>query len=354
MKIGILTYHRSHNYGALLQAVATRTLLQKMGHDAYFVDYFPAYHGEMYKLNPFINIKKKKIKGVISDIIRYPYRKKRYDKFMSFINKEIIPYCGSVDEEYDLIIYGSDQIWRIQKDLGGFNPIYFGAGGLKTKRNASYAASMGIEVLSNEQKERLKQLVGNLDYISVREESLKELLESLSIRNVNLSLDPTLLLSKEDWNSYINTKKTYGRYLLLYDLMKGSINTQAVYKFAQERNLEVVEIVGTARRKDTRNLRTTDGPYEFLNLINNAEFVVTSSFHGLVFSIIFRKQFYASYRQNSSRAESLLGLLGLRHHLLTPNQPCIPDCPGIDYDNITNELNLMKEESLRYLYEICK
>lgn len=354
MKIGILTYHRSHNYGALLQAVATRTILQKMGHEVHFVDYFPAYHGEMYKLNPFVNFKKKRIKGVISDIIRYPYRKKRYDKFMSFINKEIIPYCGLVDEEYDLIIYGSDQIWRIQKELGGFNPIYFGAGDLKAKRHASYAASMGIEVLSDEQKERLKQLVRNLDYISVREESLKEMLESLLIKNVNLSLDPTLLLSKEDWNCYINAHNNYGRYLLLYDLMKGSINTQAVYNFAKERNLEVVEIVGTARRKETRNLRTTDGPYEFLNLINNAEFVFTSSFHGLVFSILFRKQFYASYKQNSSRAESLLSLLGLRHHLLTPNQRSIPAYPGIDYDIITEKLNLLKKESLRYLYDICK
>lgn len=358
MKIGILTYHRSHNYGALLQAVATRIVLQKMGHDVSYVDYFPPYHKKMYSFFIWENFRGLNFKGkflyILCRIKEYPFRKKRFDNFVSFINKEIEPYCKPLSEQYDIVVYGSDQIWRIQDELGDFNPIYFGAGELCATKHISYAASMGVMELSDKQKWRLKDLVGHLDSISVREKSLKSLLESMGVKNVCQTLDPTLLLTAEEWERIIPSNLiTEKGYVLLYDLIKGSFDVGAVKKFASERNLKVIELVGIANRRNSKVLRTTDGPYQFLNLVRNADFVFTSSFHGLVFSLIFNKQFFAAYKKNKSRAESLLTLLGLKDHLIESGLSQLPYYNNINYP-IVNEAILKNSEcSLQFLYNCC-
>lgn len=354
MKVGIVTFHKSHNYGALLQAVALREALVKSGHSVYYVDYHSTYHKLLYNVNPFSNISKKGVKGLISDIIRYPYRKKRYNHFLTFINKFIQPYCKTLEEEYDLVIFGSDQIWRPQHNGGDFNPMYFGDCCIKARIRASYAASMGNENLSVHQKKRLKSLVKNFNFISVRESSLKRLLEDMGIKNVYLSLDPTLLLCKEEWDKIIPTPLSQRKYILFYDLMQGSFDNDAVYEFAQKRNLEVIKLLGSAKRKDTSFIRTTDGPFEFISLIKNAEFVFTSSFHGLAFSIIYHKQFYASFKNNAGRAISLLNMLHLEGHLLETYTKEIPSYDDIKYDKVMRTLDENRIESLQYLSLICK
>lgn len=358
MKIGILTYHRSHNYGALLQAVATRLVLQKMGHEVYYIDYYPPYHQRLYKIFSWYNFWHANCRVklfLIHHLIKeYPYLKKRYNNFILFKEKEIYPYCKPLNEKYNVIVYGSDQIWRVQKALNDFNPIYFGASKELAKRHISYAASMGIENLNDEQKYKLKNLVSNLDAISVRETSLKLLLESLGINNVQQTIDPTLLLSEDEWNHEFPTKKKHNQqYVLIYDLLNGSFDHEAISKFAVEQNLAVFEIVGAANIKNTDSIRSTDGPFEFIDLIRNAKYVFTSSFHGLAFSLIFGKQFYASFIRNPGRAESLLEKLGLQDHYLIVGSSQIPILEDIDYSRVRSLLEKEKQSSLAFIRKNC-
>lgn len=357
MKIGILTYHRVHNFGALLQAIALRYVLQNMGHQVFYVDYYPPYHRRLYKVfswHEFFSRDtiKNKMRYVIDRAIQYPYRKERQRNFTDFISKEIIPYCKSVDENFDVVFYGSDQIWRIQKDLNDFNPIYFGAGCIKANKHVSYAASMGTVYLSRPQQEKFKYLVSHLDFISVREVALQSLLQSMNFTNVEQVVDPTLLLVCQEWNrlfpiNQIRNKK----YLLFYDLMKGSFRKDVVYDIAKKKGLDVIVLAGSATSAPSETMITTAGPYQFLDLIRGAEFVCTSSFHGLAFSLIFNKQFFVSFKTNSERAESLLASLDISDRLLKNHSADITVLEDINYDIVNEKLFHLKDFSLKFIRE---
>lgn len=356
MKIGILTYHRVPNYGALLQAVATRVVLQEMGHDVYYVDYYPEYHRKRYKYFSTYDFKKcgliGKIRYVIESVKTFSYKRARKRNFELFIKREIEPYCRPMSESYDVIVYGSDQIWRKQAESGTFNPIYFGKM-LPAKKHIAYAASMGDMILSSTEKELLKKLVLNLDGIGVREVGLQTLLEGIHINNVIQVLDPTLLITASKWDMIIPAMKFSKKYLLYYGLMNGSFDETLIYDFARKNNWEVIRLVGTATKKNTYHLRTSAGPDEFLNLIRNAEYVFTSSFHGLVFSILYHKQFFTSFKTNAQRAESILSSLGLSDRLLTPMCKSLPAVTDINYTDVNKKIVELREPSLKYLKKYC-
>lgn len=202
MKIGILTYHRAHNYGAILQAIATRVFLKKHGYNSSYIDYYPDYHRLVYvpfSIKEVINLR---FKGsffyVLDRLLCWSDLKLRYNNFESFVKSNILPFCKSVNENYDIVIYGSDQIWRKQRLGVGYNPIYFGDNSINAKKKIAYAASMG-ELPSSEDEKYLLGLYENFDSISVREKSLKSFLEEKGLKNIYTCLDPTLLLEVEDW-----------------------------------------------------------------------------------------------------------------------------------------------------------
>ena len=162
MKIGILTYHRSHNYGALLQAIALRKVLADMGHEVTFIDYWPAYHRHMYALFSFHWMMSRK--GIWSKwsylkycFCNYSARKKRKLSFDKFISEYIEPYTSSMDESYDVVIHGSDQIWRKQPEINTYNPVYFGCHDIVARRKVSYAASIGTPPQKDEEKQIIKE-----------------------------------------------------------------------------------------------------------------------------------------------------------------------------------------------------
>ena len=357
MKIGIVTYHRTNNYGAVMQALATRFVLEEMGHEVYYVDYWPDYHKEMYALFPskkfFKFSLRKKIAFLLSLIKYYPSKKSRIENFEKFFQKHIYPYCRPVDDTYDVVIYGSDQIWRKQKALGTYNPFYFGKNNIKTQRHISYAASMGILPDNDADKAKVKELVSHLDKISVREEELRQLLLSLGYKDVTLSLDPTLLLNSEQWDRFLPTEPYKGkRYILVYMLRSDVFDLEGIKKFADDQDLQLFILNGYANSEETESNLTSAGPYEFIRLIKNAEYVFTTSFHGMVFSILYCKQFFASFKKNAGRATSLLEQLGLSDRLL-PVQSEIPQSfAKIDYEEVRKKLQVKRSESLKYLTEI--
>lgn len=357
MKIGIVTYHRTNNYGAVMQALATRFVLEDMGHEVYYVDYWPDYHKEMYALFSKRKFKKSNIMGkaglLLLLLLRHKASKRRIDNFEKFFHTYIYPYCRPVDESFDVVIYGSDQIWRKQGALGTYNPFYFGDNKIKTQHHISYAASMGVLPDNDADKEKVKALVSHLEKISVREEGLRQLLLSLGFENIALSVDPTFLLSSEEWNRRLPSEEYKGeKYALLYMVGLRAFDMKEVKKFTVSKGLKLIVLRGNATSIETKTNITSASPYEFISLIKNAEYVFTASFHGLAFSIIYGKQFFASFKRNSGRAESLLNLIGASNRLLPPMDSIPQDLEPIDYVDVHNKLNVVRQESLKYLSDI--
>lgn len=357
MKIGIVTYHRTLNYGAVMQSLATRFVLEEMGHKVYYVDYWPNYHKEKYVLFPKKKFWKynllQKIRFLLLLIKHYKSQKKRIENFELFFKMFIYPFCRPIDDSYDVVIYGSDQIWRKQKEIGAYNPFYFGKNNINAKHHVSYAASMGRLPQKDADREVVKELVSHLDKISVREEGLKNLLQSLGYDKVSLVLDPTLLLSAEVWDKHLPTEPYQGeKYVLVYILGGKVFNLSEIKKFADSKNLKMIVLQGYATTKETKTNITSVGPLEFVRLIKNAEYVFSASFHGLAFSIIYGKQFFTSFNSNAGRAESLLKIIGYPERLLCPKSVIPQNLSPINYENVAKRIKSYREDSIKYLKEI--
>lgn len=361
MKIGILTYHRSYNYGALLQAVALRSVLTEYGHDVFFVDYWPEYHRRMYSLFSFNTLRERGIKGtpgyIKKCIKNYSISKNVYKVFDGFIKEFISPYCRPMSDSYDMLVYGSDQIWRKQDHLDDFDQVYFGINRIKANKHISYAASMGALYKDENDIICLNKLISNLDVVSVREVELLEYLNSMGIEDVRHDLDPTLLLAKTDWVKTLNihdTERDCKPYILFYDLLTEAISEAEVRKYAESKNLALKIVRPRRTNSSLKDVILDVSPRDLVRLISKADMVITSSFHGMVFSIIFEKPFYASFSKNPQRAESILRTVSLTKCLLKPGTFIPREDLHIDYSNVNWMLDELRSQSLLFLKSLDK
>lgn len=364
-KIGIVTFHKAHNFGALLQAMALRTVIDSNGYDVRFVDYWPEYHCQEYKFFNKSYFRKIGLIGKFKYLVRffqnYNTRKKNLHKFNDFIKKHIEPYCNSnLTDSYDCIIYGSDQIWRKMPEIGyNYDCFYFGINSLCTDSYCSYAASMGIEDTTDTDRWFLKDSISKFAVVNVRETSLKLLLESCGLERIQVGLDPTLLLSREKWSELLSIQQSDSeKYLLFYDLIPDSFDYREIQRYALENNLRIKIVTGAVsyRKYDGDNVRIYNqlNPAEFVQLIAGAHTVFSSSFHGLVFSIIFEKNFYACFKKNALRAESLLNQLGLQHRLISPGNPINYITNSIDYVKVRNTIAELSTFSIENIKKMIK
>lgn len=366
MKIGILTYHRAHNYGALLQGYALKTYLRSLGHQAEMIDYWPEYHNEDYKLIPYFKSRRflGKVKAVLLLLLGYNQIIKRtngYKQFMSeqleISDKPLYTTEESMNEmEYDLAVYGSDQIWRHSNYplFKGFSDVFFGSYLPKVKKKITYAASMGIIEVDQKDKDYLKRMLANFDALSVREEELKQLVDEIMWDNVSLVLDPVFLLKKEQWIKLYSGSipVCQEKYIFFYQLTPSKEAIGFVDRLKDYYGYKVIEIRGRVEPLlfGERYYQTAN-PYEFLSLIQNAEIVVSTSFHGVAFSLVFEKQFYAlGMKNNSGRVHSLLNKLGISDRLLTDtNQVNFEE--KIYYQQVNEKKEELIKQSQNYLIE---
>lgn len=359
MKIGILTYHRAHNYGAMLQAYALCATLKDNGYKAELIDYWPEEHRIQYAVikpivgDSFLN----KIKCIIANSLTFFRRYWRFHKFEKFcqtflhVGKTIL-YTNNNQlkfEQYDYVIAGSDQIWRNIDSTGkyiGFDPTYFCQHINPSTRCISYAASMGIIQLSENDKVTLKQYLKRFSTILVRENTLNEIVHSLGYQS-QVVLDPTLLLTKEQWNLLLPKERFCStRYILYYELMP----SKEAMRFAQEKahSMGCKLLVMDARIPIIPKLGHISyaSPIEFMHAIRDAEYVIATSFHGTAFSIIFEKQFITiGLRTNSDRVQTLLKHLQIENNY----SPTPAIAPAIDYTIINTLLEKMRQHSLQLL-----
>lgn len=366
MKIGILTFHRAHNYGALLQCYALKTYLSNLGHNVQIIDYWPTYHSREYRLLP--NFKSRSLLGKIKAILllsigirRIINRSKRYNKFIYenfnlgrvpvYKNAASIKFC-----EFDLVVYGSDQIWRNSKlsHYNGFDDVYWGEYPQFVKRKISYAASMGLLDSCSKSKVFYAKKLRNFNDVSVREQALKSLINSICEIPVSVVLDPVFLLEKTEWETLSKKstiKTTSNKYLFFYFLMTSSKEAiNVANEISRRKKLSIIETRGRVNPALIgKRYFQTPSPIDFIQLICNADFIITTSFHGLAFSLLFEKQFYAmGMGENSERAKSLLRLLGLENRYL---ENCIlpKEIESICYDEVTPKLLKAKQNSYEFL-----
>lgn len=360
--VGILTFYNAHNYGAVLQAYALKKKIESLNMECSIICYKNKLIEESYPYNRKFIIKNKSIKGFVKlpiDAFNVFYSKKMYhekwNKFNKFIN-ELSDNCNDIytaknelnNINFDYIICGSDQIWNPIL-TGGLDGAFFVDFKTKAKK-ISFAASMGLKKLPEEEEKKFFKLIKNFDYISVREESLKKYINSNYEKEVNVVLDPTLLIDKEEYDDIIENPKSDKKYILVYCLMENRNMVKLAHKIAKEKGLEVIEM---RFFKDityvSHNQKANLSPGEFLGYIKNAEMVISNSFHGTVFSIIFNKLFFTiPLGAVSSRMENLLETLGLSHRLKRAEEDFDIN-EDIDYSIVNKKLIKSREKSIEFL-----
>lgn len=357
MKVGLLTFHSAHNYGAVLQAYATQEVVKSLGHEIELIEYCPPYLIKQRIFPGFKNTSVSlKAKLFLDAAICLLPRSKRRNGFENFIASKLNlskqkygskPFAAN--EAYDAFIMGSDQIWNISLTKG-FDPIYWGD--FATKKDAlkiSYAASMSNYLLNDLQKQMLNKLLQNFNSISVREEELADYLSKGFAIETATVLDPTFLLSMDKWKLIGKKPKINKKYVLVYSVDLRDDAVRIASEIAKKINAVVIELTMGIDKNALLNQYQTASPEEYVGLFEHADFVVSSSFHGTAFSIIFNKPFYSVAHGNDkdSRQKTILNNLGLSARLI--NKKDSPDYQEIDYTNANAEMEKMRAKSIAFL-----
>lgn len=250
-------------------------------------------------------------------------------------------------------LVGSDQLWNLRAN--DFDWSYF-LEFADNEKKISYAASFGPKkmVWSDEEKARVKNALEKYDSISVREEGSKANVEEILNKEVPIHMDPTILLDKKEWNDIMPKEKIYdGKYILYYSLGQNREHIDLVKKISKLLKMPVVTTRYAGRRELFSGFKQIYdvGPVEFLNLIKNAELVISSSFHGTIFSTLFEVPFFAINGIKDYRISTLLKKLDLQERSIdieNYNEKCFK-YKKINFDKARDELEKERKKSTEYL-----
>ena len=361
-KIGTITYHSSYNHGSCLQAYALQTFMQNSFRD---IDYSIINLRTDRQKNYYAFREKTTIKNFIKRMLLLGSGKKlnkRFNNYEEFINKKLnitdeyktLDSLKNANFKFDVFISGSDQIWNLSPldfDWSYYLEFCHGA------RKVSYAASFGQNTLdaSEQQLARIKNDLDDYYAISVREEGSARNVEYITGKKPVINVDPTLLIEKKEWESIIREDAFRKKdYIFLYDV-KGSKDAYKVAKAMSKLYKMPVVIVRESAKYHLlyRSFikKYEAGPIEFLNLIKNAKMVVSSSFHGTVFSIIFQKPFFSVDNGSDLRLIDLLKNTGLEERRITYNDSSekIKYVYDIDFRKSEKYIIHERERSRQYL-----
>ncbi|MEQ9969530.1 polysaccharide pyruvyl transferase family protein [Pectobacterium carotovorum] len=352
-KIGIVTFHKAHNYGAVLQAYALKKIVSNMGGIVKFYNYNPQWLKEKYCKYPTYNDKGiYKIKRYIGYALDYKRRNKRYKGFDLFIENYLYDWDSSEVCSLTHIIVGSDQIWN-PKITGGVDDICYGI--LPESNNAycfSYAASAESLNLSPIEETSILKKIRTLRNVGVRESSLATWVNKRAQSTIaTQNLDPTLLLTPSEWREIAKEKNINEPYLLVYENYKDENTIRIANDIAHKLNLKVITITTSSSWRYGENTLSDTSPDEFIDLFSKASFVLTTSYHGCAFSIIFGVQFVALKVKNgvNNRTESLFNLLGIENNLVVSSEFNYDQYREINYQALNEKLKMRRAESLSFL-----
>lgn len=356
MKIGLITFHNSNNYGAVLQTLSVQNTVKKLGYDIEIIDYICPKKKNWYKS---FKVAKHPVR-MIENMINFPYLVVKNKKFKLFQEQyyqliknsfEGIEALRGIDTRYDVFITGSDQVWNPLNT--GFDKAYFLDFVTDNKRKISYAASFGISQIPIEYHEEYKRLLGNIKGLSVREKRGQEIIKELIDRDSHVVLDPTLLLDKVEWTTFSKEIENQGEpYVLLYTVNKSKQCNRYAQKLAKQLGCKVIKICSLGLDYLGKSKTVIASPEEYVGLFKNATFVVTNSFHGLAFSINLNKEFYIFLGKNinsHSRMENLIQLCHLESRIINEDSIVMLPEVKIDYEKVDNILEKERDNSIQFL-----
>lgn len=358
-RIGILTFHRAVNYGAVLQTYALVQTLKEMRHDVAVIDYRcpeienvyrPFYVGECKSSG-------EKIKKLLKSLQLFKKRK-RFEAFLR-AHLPLTSPCRSEEalakaaSEFDIVITGSDQVFNT--DLAGGKMTYLLDFVPDHVKKLSYAASFGFAQFDSQDTSKIKALLERFDGISLRESSGVALVQAISDKDALCVADPTLLISKSQWEQLAKKPKKAPEKIILVNIMGNcDYAVTKARELAKQGNARVAIINPTlSQQLHCRDclLYPTASPEEYLWLLSHAETVVTTSFHGLALSLGMGKDVYAEAftKKLSSRITDLLDSVGLSHRLL-PQESEEP----IAWDQVEAALHENATKSKNWLRKQCE
>ncbi len=361
MKTATITFHASHNYGSNLQAYALQQVVKSLGHDNKIINLRTERQNDLYT----VFTKRKGIKYLIknlSHLLYYFPLKRAYIKFEEFINNELeLTDEYRTEEElknaylqFDYFIAGSDQIWNpVPADFDWSYYLTF----VEKGRKIAYAPSFGQLASQGDDKTKLKiaNELKSFNKISVREQGAADNVKQLAGVEAPIVLDPTLLISKENWLNMISDKKRIveDEYIFFYTLFADPERINIVKRVSKVTGLPVVTS-NFSNQHDVFNpfiKRYDSGPLEFLTLIRDAKLVVVSSFHGTVFSILLNVPFFAVDGMTDARISTLLRTAGIedREIKLEDVEAKCKNAFDIDFENVNRRIEEARKPSIEFL-----
>lgn len=368
-KIGIITFHASHNCGSMLQSFALQKQLNKMGYENEIIDFQSAGQKDMYA--PIH--KKLTLKNCVKNALALPYlgkiknQWKDYEAFKKKTFKLSAEHYSSneklksTNDNYDIFISGADQIWNIT--IPDADDSYFLNFVSDGNKKVAYAPSFGAKKIVDHSNdvEKYNNYLKDYKSLSIRENNGQKWIKEMIGKDIPTVLDPTLLLDKEDYEDIREDYKIDGDYIFYYSPSYKKDIDAFVVEIAKKYNLKV--IVWNSREYYVKNeksngfvLPTVINPGIYLDLMKNAKLVITTSFHGTIFSTMYKRNFWVikngNMYGNDDRVMTLVNQLCLEDRLIEPKLDDSKDyLSDVDYSGFDKELKKLRKKSIDYLKE---
>lgn len=364
-KVALMTWFQHDNYGTVLQSVATTRVIKNMGHCLEGIDYISEGYDRTTKLEKLLT------PSIVKEKMKRSFKYKKYhkevytedraqafkrfkEKHLSMRKAQTSSELYRLNKEYDAFICGSDQIWSPRE----FNSKYYLDFVEVENKMIAYAPSFGRSVIKKEfAKKRIAENLKRFKHLSIREKQGADLIKELTDLEARVVLDPTLLLTAEEWDDYLISVDTPSAYILCYFLGDNEEYWKHVKKLSEQYGLKVI-IIPIFKKDFYRGYITLDGigPGEFLYLVKKASFVCTDSFHGTIFSLLYKRPFLTYKRfsdknveSQNSRIYNLLNLINLQDRLVSNNRFNIDNIYKCDFEKTFNLISVEKHKSMLYL-----
>jgi hypothetical protein len=365
MKIGLLTFHNNPiNCGTALQAYALQQTIKSMGVDCKIIDYINDYRKKRFNMldRAKKELKKKNIDSAVKYFIGSLFMRCRKRKFLKFYNR-YLDYTNKsfksseemkiLNKEFDKFIVGSDQVWNY--NINGNDFTYFLDFVKESNKKIAYAPSFGLTNIPDNLKDKYKNNLKLIKYLSARENYGIQLIKKITGREANLVLDPVFLLSKEQWLSLCKNNQRQKKYIFCYTAEPGQwknflIQTKfslAKYKINKLTKPTIKDLISPRVKVDI-----CISPMDFIERIVNARLVVSSSFHGVAMSIILNVPFIAVLSGDRGKDERLLNILkiaGLEHRILNKKMNLDDVNRSIDFCQAEAKIKEYRNKSISFL-----
>lgn len=379
-KVGIVSCYFKHNYGSMLQAYATQKILDDMnienetinidknidfsnGKKKYYMGQVLNFQFIKSKLGMIkLKLDKKINKNLGKNI---SIRDKKYEEFRKTFRltepyKTYAELNEKAEKDYSSVIVGSDQLWLPVNVVADYYTLNWVPEDIN---KISFSTSFGVSIIPEKYKEAYKKFLNRINYLSTREVAGQKIIKELTGRDATLVCDPTLLFNKDEWMSIQKEEPIIkGKYIFCYFLGKNIEHRKFAERLKEKTGYKIVSLNHADEYVKYSDVFADETPYdvgpaEFLNMIRNAEYVCTDSFHGTVFSLINNVKFFTFRRYNSkskvstnSRIDSLLGIVNLKERLINGDEDVEKEIEKkIDFENVNIKLEEFRNTSKEFL-----